>query len=290
MKKTVAIFLGMMTAVSASYQSPDANTNVTPLEQNPEVEKQVKGHYGDLNRQESYPLGSIQKAWNRSGGDAGVYKVIYHPSEVIKFRVREFMTTTLVFPKWEHIAETIIGDGSSYEVSVIKPHVVSVRSKDNIGVDSTITLMGESGRVYSFYVRTEGYNSTNVSDVAVYIKVPYSGPDPSLPLKAKKDPDDYLQEAYFDPSKISFAFSMAGDKAIAPERVYSDGIRTWFDFGSRIHLQNLPTVYKIEDGVDTPVNVSRDGTKIVAQAAGSFALKNGQKTVCVLPVDTGDSQ
>ena len=196
----------------------------------------------------------------------------------------------IVFPKWERIGETVIGDGSSYEVSVVKPNVISVRSKDNIGVDSTITLMGESGRVYSFYVRTEGYNSKNVSDVAVYVKVPYSGPDPSLPLKPKKEADDYLQDAYFDPSKMSFSFSMAGDKSIAPERVYSDGIRTWFDFGSRIHRQNLPTVYKIEDGVDTPVNVSRDGTKVVAQASGSFSLKHGQKVVCVNPSDKGASK
>jgi len=260
-------------------------SSISALEQNPDVEKQVKGDYDTLNRQESYPLGSIQKAWSRSEGSEGVYNVIYRPSEVIKFRVREFMTTTIVFPKWERIAENIVGDPSSYEVSVVKDNIISVRSKDNIGIDSTITLIGESGRVYSFYVRTEGYNSNNVSDVTVYVKVPYSGADPSLPLKPEKQPDDYLQDAYFDPSKISFSFSMAGDKSIAPERVYSDGIRTWFDFGKRIHQQNLPTVYKLEDGVDTPVNTSREGSKIVAQAAGSFALKHGQKTVCVLPTD-----
>jgi len=262
-----------------------SSPSISAMQQNPDVEKQASGDYDILNRQESYPLGSIQKAWSRSDESAGVYNVIYRPSEVIKFRVREFMTTTIVFPKWERISENIVGDPSSYEVNVIKDNVVSVKSKDNIGIDSTITLIGESGRVYSFYVRTEGYNSKNVSDVAVYVKVPYSGPDPSLPLKAEKKPDDYLQDAYFDPSKISFSFSMSGDKSIAPERVYSDGIRTWFDFGKRIHQQNLPTVYKLEDGVDTPINTSRDGNKIVAQASGSFTLKNGQKTVCVLPTD-----
>jgi len=256
---------------------------ISAMEQNPDVEKQASGDYDILNRQESYPLGSIQKAWSRSEGSEGIYNVIYRPSEVIKFRVREFMTTTIVFPKWERIAEKIVGDTSSYEVNIIKDNIISVKSKDNIGIDSTITLIGESGRVYSFYVRTEGYNSNNVSDVTVYVKVPYSGADPALPLKAEKKPDDYLQDAYFDPSKINFSFSMSGDKSIAPERVYSDGIRTWFDFGKLIHQQNLPTVYKLEDGVDTPINTSRDGTKIVAQAAGSFALKHGQKTVCVLP-------
>lgn len=271
------------------------------MEQNPDIEAQMKGRYPALNRQnlhngqESYPLGAIQKAWNRPDDNgAGVYRVIYRPHEVIKVRIREFMTSTLVFPQWESIGDIIVGDPSSYGVKSIQPHVVTITSKDNIGVDSSITLIGKSGRVYTFYVRTEGYNSRHIPDVAVYIKVPYSGPDPQKPLTTESSPDDYLEDAYFDPSKISFAFDMAGDESIAPERVYSDGIRTWFDFGERIREQSLPTIYHIDDGVDTPVNVARDvkgnrhgksqqGTKIVAQAAGSFALKHGQKRVCVYP-------
>lgn len=271
------------------------------MEQNPDIEAQMKGRYPALNRQntyngqESYPLGAIQKAWNRPDDEgAGVYRVIYRPHEVIKVRVREFMTSTLVFPQWESIGDIIVGDPSSYGVKSIQPHVVTITSKDNIGVDSSITLIGKSGRVYTFYVRTEGYNSRHIPDVAVYIKVPYSGPDPQKPLTTETSPDDYLEDAYFDPSKISFAFDMAGDESIAPERVYSDGIRTWFDFGERIREQSLPTIYHIDDGVDTPVNVARDvkenkqgksqhSTKIVAQAAGSFVLKHGQKRVCVYP-------
>lgn len=288
MKKLILSLL-TVTNVFATASVPD-QAPVAPLEQNPEVEKQVTGDYSEMERQESYPLGAIQKAWDRAEEGSGVYRAIYRPSEVIKFRVREFMATTLVFPKWEHISDVIIGDPASYDVTVIKPHVLSVKAKDNIGVDSSITLVGASGRVYSFYVRTEGYNSHNISDVAVYIKVPTGGPDPSKPLDAKEakhNKDDYLEEAYFDPSQISFAFSMAGDKSIAPERVYSDGIRTWFDFGKRLVRQNLPTIYKVEDGVDTPLNVAREGTKVVAQAAGTFTLKHGKKTVCVLPSEKG---
>ena len=278
----VAVSVLFASSAFADYSTPHAgNERLEPLEQNPEVEKQVKGQYPELDRQESYPLGAIQKAWDHT--HAGIYRVIYRPSEVIKFRVREFMTSTLIFPKWEKISEIIVGDPSSYDAKIIKPHVISVKSRDNIGVDSTITIIGESGRVYNFYVRTEGYNSRHVSDVAVYIKVPYVGPDPAMPLQAAKSKDDYLEDAYFDPSKITFAFTMAGDKSIAPERVYSDGIRTWFDFGNRIHEQQLPTIYHVDDGIDTPANVAREGNKIVVQASGSFTLKHGSKRVCVYP-------
>ena len=265
-------------AASSSHQN-----RFESVEQNPDVEHQVQGKYPGLDRQESYPLGAIQKAWNKT--QAGVYKVIYRSNEVIKVRIREFMTSTLVFPKWESISDIVVGDPSSYAAKVVQPHVITITSKDNIGVDSSVTLVGKSGRVYTFYVRTEGYNSKHVSDIAVYIKVPYSGADPSKPLRPKSSQDDYLEDAYFDPSKITFAFDMAGDESIAPDRVYSDGIRTWFDFGSRIHGQSLPAIYHIDDGIDTPVNVARErnGTKIVVQASGSFALKHGAKRVCVYP-------
>jgi len=280
MRKIIATSLLTLSSAVQAYQPSSMEQSTVSLEQNPAVEKQIKGDYPDMQRQESYPLGAIQKAWDDS--QDGIYKVIYRSSEVIKFRVREFMTSTLVFPKWEKITEVIVGDPSSYSAKVIKPHVISIKSVDNIGVDSTLTMVGESGRVYNFYVRTEGYNSKNISDVGVYIKVPYSGADParSVPLENKKE--DYLEDAYFDPSKITFSFSMAGDKEIAPDRVYTDGIRTWFDFGSDIHKKTLPAIYKIEDGVDAPVNVSRDGNKIVVQASGSFSLKHGAKTVCVM--------
>ena len=92
---------------------------------------------------------------------------------------------------------------------------------------------------------------------------------------------EYLERVVHDPSELSFQFAMAGDASIAPDRVYSDGVRTWFDYGNRIKKVNLPTIYNVVDGIDTLINVVRVGNKLVAHAAGDFTLRNGQRVTCV---------
>jgi len=275
---------------------PKKEDLITSVTENPDIEQQIKGEYPDLERKETQPLGAIQHAWDRASVGAGVYQVIYRPSEVIRFRAREYMTTTLIFPQWERINEIIVGDESAYEIKQPQPHLVLVRPKEFVGVDSTLTLIGASGRVYSFYVRSEGYNSKHVPDVCVYVRCQDSGgrrqalgnKGSLTPVSCSLTPD-YLEDAYVNPSDLSFAFDMAGDSEIAPERVYSDGIRTWFDYGGNIHKKSLPTIYKVEDGIDTPINVNREGTKLVAQAVGNFCLKHGAKVTCVTDARSQES-
>jgi ComB9 competence protein len=271
---------------------PHKDDIITTVTENPDIEQQIKGNYPELERVESQPLGSIQRAWDKASPSAGVYQVVYRPSEVIRFRTREYMTTTIILPQWEQITDIILGDETAYEVKQPKPHLILIRPQEFVGIDSTLTLIGASGRIYSFYMRTEGYNSKNISDVSVYVRVPIRDREP-VPAQAgnrgQTDVDqtsapDYLEDAYVNPSELSFDFTMAGDPEIAPERVYSDGIRTWFDYGSNINKKSLPTIYKVEDEIDTPINVNREGSKLVAQAVGNFCLKHGNQVTCVTDV------
>ncbi len=71
---------------------------------------------------------------------------------------------------------------------------------------------------------------------------------------------------------------MAGDKSIAPDRVYSDGVFTYFDYGNRWNESDLPAVYRVVDGVDTPVNTRTKGVLLIAESAGAFTLRNGQRS------------
>jgi ComB9 competence protein len=251
------------------------------------VEAQVSGHYPALNRQESLPLGAIQHAWDNADPFAGVYQVHYHPRSVIRLITREFMTTTIIFPLWESIVEEVIGDKSAYQIKKPKPNVVVIIPNEFVGIDSSITLIGESGHVYAFYVRGEGYNSENISDIAVHIRVP--APKFELSKKntlftsALKEKVDYLEAVSFDPALLNFEFDMAGDPSIAPERIYSDGVRTWFDYGDKMGLKTLPVIYAVIDDVDTPLNVIREGNRLVAQGTGAFTLKSGKKVTCVTP-------
>lgn len=277
----------------SSSVEQDTATNsekITPIAENPDVEAQVEGHYPELRRPDSLPLGSIQHAWDRASNDSGVYLINFNPREVIKLVTREFMTTSIVLPPWEQIEEIIVGDEGSYRVTKPKPNIMMIRPTEFVGIDSSITALGRSGHVYAFYVRSEGYNSKHISDIMVHVRVPApryldkNGKlnEANIELTQKTD---YLDAMTFDPANLDFNFSMAGNKSIAPERVFSDGARTWFDYGDKMGRKTLPSIYAVIDGVDTPINVSREGNKLVAQHTGTFCLKSGKKITCVYPTD-----
>lgn len=272
------------------------------------LENMAKGDYPGMKR-ESNVVGAIQRAWDNSPGNAGVFVARYSPDQVYKIRVREFMTTTIVLPEWESIAKAVLGDAYGFKAEQTQPHILVVRSA-LAGADTTLTVIGESGRVYPFYIRAEGYNSQNVPDVAVYVKADRSA-DPPHPTDAgvaktgkfKKgkavakeastvearnrggveDPD-WLRAIPFDPSKLRFDFTMTGDKSIAPDRIFTDGIFTYFDYASDWDESDLPVVYRVVDGVDTPVNTRSKGKMLIAESAGAFTLRNGQRVICVRPV------
>jgi ComB9 competence protein len=287
--------VGLATApLTSPMPTPPAQDLVNPLHENPDIEAQVKGKYPEMVRQESLPLGAIQHAWDQAGKGAGVYQLTYNPSEVVRLRCREMMATTIVFPKWERIEKVVVGDPGSFKTETPTPNIILIQPQEFTGVDSNMTAIGASGKIYSFYLRSEGFNTNHVSDLTVYIRVPQPAilPQPLkkgeikvVSLQEGKLPiqEDYLEEVSFDPSKLNFNFDMAGDPEIAPERVFSDGIRTWFDYGQDAAKKDFPAVYAIIDGVDTPININREGTKLVAQSAGSFTLRAGQKVVCVKP-------
>ncbi|HQW57592.1 MAG TPA: TrbG/VirB9 family P-type conjugative transfer protein [Gammaproteobacteria bacterium] len=264
-----------------------AESAIKPIAENRDVEAQVSGQYPALNRQESLPLGAIQHAWDNAEPFAGVYQVQYNPREVIRLLTREFMTTTIIFPAWENIIDEVVGDKSIYQLKKPKPNIVVIMPNEFVGVDSSITLIGESGHVYAFYVRSEGYNSENISDIAVHVRVPapkFEARNKNALLSSElKEKTDYLEAVSFDPAQLNFDFDMAGDQSIAPERVYSDGLRTWFDYGDKMGSKTLPAIFAVIDEVDTPINVTREGTRLVAQALGRFTLKSGKKLTCVTP-------
>lgn len=306
--RAFAIALTVLT-MAVPAQAQTAADVINAVEPVAPLENMVKGDYPGMKR-ESNAVGAIQRAWDNSPGNAGVFVARYSPDQVYKIRVREFMTTTVVLPEWESIAKAVLGDSYGFKAEQTQPHILVVRSA-LAGADTTLTVIGGSGRVYPFYIRAEGYNSQNVPDVAVYIKADRPA-DPTHPAEASaakserfekgkaaekkeasadaarnqtglEDPD-WLRAIPFDPSKLRFDFTMTGNKSIAPDRVFSDGIFTYFDYGSDWDESDLPVVYRVVDGVDTPINSRSKGKMLIAESSGAFTLRNGQRVVCIRPV------
>jgi len=284
-KKLLSLVMIICLSVSASADQP-----VDDSLAHKEVSQQAEGDYPTLHRETAVPLASMQKAWEHADYGSGVRIVNFDPRDTVRLVVREYMTTTIVFPQWERIQEVIIGDEGNYQTLRPKDNILIIRPTNYVGIDTSITLIGESGHVYGFYVRVEGHNSKNISDITVRMQVPepvYAYAKQSRQAKqareAEQEKEEYLEEAHFDSSKLDFKFSMSGDEEIAPDLVYSDGVRTWFDYGDNLDERNLPTFFSVVDGYQKAINVTMDGNRLVAHGAGSFVLKSGDKITCVYP-------
>lgn len=272
-----------------------------------DIIEQNKGHYPRLARQGS--LGQLQHAWDKAGKGAGAYNVTYSQGEIIRLRLREFTTTAIKLPSWEKIEDFHVSDRSGFDASMATEHILYVQPKRAIGIDSNVIVIGNSGLVYNFLVRSEGYNSENTTDLTVNVHVPGEVPqgfadplrgasyrgesgswrsskDALLSRDSSSPSDVYPQEIPFRKSKLNWNWAMSGDEEdqeIAPMKVFSDGIRTWFDFADRFDEQDLPVVYRVIDGVDTQINTRIEDKMIVAETVGVFSLRNGKRVVCVYP-------
>lgn len=185
----IAVFLTAWSfSAEAQITPPLGNPNavpagITPSSQQPafisqtneDLQAQAQGNYPPMQRDPTAPLGAIQESWNKpepsSGQIApGIVRYVWRPDYVMAVRTREFMTTTLELPQWENVSEIILGDTTIFEAQPIrgKPYIIAIRPL-HAGADTNMTVIGTSGNIYNFYLRSEGWNSKSITDFTVYI-------------------------------------------------------------------------------------------------------------------------
>lgn len=270
------------------------------------LENQGESAGESLERPESVPLGQVQTAWDKASPTAGVYVVEFKPEQVIKIKTRPFMVSTIVLPDWEEIEEILLGDDHLFLVEKKSAHLVSILPRKE-ECDTSMTVIGASGTVYGFYIRSEPILSIHVPDVIIHVKAvpsvasvrnqrkhadPKTTKSKSFPVAHEKSAGDFLEALPLSLDDLSFAFEMSAkdteSMSIAPLHVYSDGLWIWLDYGHKWNKSTLPSVYRKVDGVDTPINTRIKGTKIIVQGFGPLTLKSGKKVVCIEPMT--DSQ
>jgi type IV secretory pathway VirB9-like protein len=312
----------MPSAISAAPSTRGQQGNVSPqflAATENSIDQQTRGQFPTMDRAPSLPLGTLQRSWDRpnaaSGQTApGVIHYMWHPDFVMSVRTRDFMVTTLLLPQWERANEFYVGDPVVFEAKKIRSNVIAVRSR-NAGADSNLTVLGASGNVYNFYLRSETWNSSQVSDLTVYVDAPrnsdngespagFVGTNAAEEIQGGMRSDgsqgygtiagipDYLRRIVFRPEDLRFDMKMYArndaDTEIAPERIFDDGIFTYFDFGERSDSIARPVVHQLVDGVDTAVNTRTAGPRgnvLIAEAVGDFSLRNGNRVVCVRRVN-----
>ncbi|MBC7953624.1 MAG: TrbG/VirB9 family P-type conjugative transfer protein [Rhodospirillaceae bacterium] len=282
--------------------------------------EQSEGLYTEMQRQG--PGGQIQEAWDKIEADPatgqkrqGVYAIQLCDDCIYKVRTREMMTTTIILPEDAVIAvPPDLGDPAGFKAKVKTANTIAIRP-DLYGTDTNLTVQTKSGRIYAFYLRSEGFNSVNVPDLVVKIVGREKPEVPGLPEQAaaagtsprqekgavpKLDAKtaaavrdltspappsgDFVRNVPFDPAKLHGwkDYSLKGDSELKPEMVYRDDFFTYIRYGKKWDGMELGTAYVTIDGIDELVNTRVQGsTYIIESVAPLITLKDGKKYLCI---------
>ena len=158
-----------------------ANTGYVDEQAYARQQQQAKGEYTPIDRSVGgMPMGTTQDAWskpfdNMSPGQKapGVVRFQWSPDLIMPIRIRDYMTTMIVLPEWEEAIDFYIGESFYMQGTIVRSNVVGIRSSQS-GIDTTLTVVGKSGSLYTFYVRAESYNTRKITDINVFVEVPPS--------------------------------------------------------------------------------------------------------------------
>lgn len=274
----------------------------------------------------SKPLGLTQDAWNAKLRDRGESRVnpgyvryLYNPANVFPIRTRESMITTIKLPEEEELLQAFTGDDQGFQVGIPTPNSIAIKALYP-GVDTNLVAYTKSGKIFTFYVRSEGYNSKIASDFLVDVVMPGANavegraltsesqaaqadksfaqtaervrdPYGTLPLDHRERYREYADWTDFNPGTVVEDLGVYVPKkesgGTIPYRVFHDDRFTYVDYGANAsQMTEWPTPLLVVQGVEGPVGfrtAGPGGRMIVMEALGSFVLRNGQRMIIIKP-------
>lgn len=197
--------------------------------------------------------------------DPHVQSILFVPDEVVRLRGAMGWQIMLEFGPDERIENVSIGDALAWQVTPNK------RAR-NLFLKPL--------------VRNAATNMTVVTDRRRYTFALETGPkEVTVPWVVRFDYAREVVEAIEEPApppppNLNFAYTVAGDPALRPARVWDDGLMTYFEFDQ---AAAIPAIFAGAPGKDELlVNSSMRGRVIVVQQmASNFTLRTGKQVATV---------
>lgn len=212
--------------------------------------------------------------------DARVKTLTYHDNDVYRLRGSYGYTTTIEFSGKETIETISLGDSESWQVVKPKqqPNILFVKPIEE-NADTNMTVL-TSKHMYTFDMSAGRAASSQSPSLAFRIRFIYPE-EQTLELARFAD-----KSASFNPlsdspaTEWNFDYSYAGDKKLRPERVFDDGVFTYF-FMKDVDV--MPAVFLVDkEGHESIVNFNIQGQYLVLnRTGGQFTLRDGDYATCI---------
>lgn len=329
MRKLLCLLIVSFLFAESPTPSPFKESSQPPLPQTEESDdmESLEG----TNNQMMF-LDAIQESFfksERKKTDNSVF-INYHNGETYKIRLRYAMTTSFIFAN-DEVSHIILGDDVGFNAKLLgeKKHQISniVLIKPlQIGIDSNLTIVGKSGKIYTFYIFSTHFTNRKNPAISVFISSNDYNNTPQNKIRQKNTKQtkassnhkkrrlsdfrgvdyqarvvddgrflkigDEVNHLYIQKSKIirgykqkPRAFSSEAKKMMALE-IFNDDDFTYFKFNRASAKSKFPTVYKVVDGYDNPVNSKVVGDYLIAEdISDRWTLRMGDEYVCVSKVE-----
>ena len=260
---------------------------------------------GNQMRMGDSPLGQLQQLWTNpvpAPGQVTPGIISFEVAtgedarpQMMRIRVRRYMTTTITLPPCEVIEDIYVGDTRLLRVTSPRDNIALVYPRYE-GGDSNLTLVTKSQRRYYFVVIAEGVKARWAPDLAVEVNFEDNNQFCRREAESVREDErarlvdvargagDYAQASGIEWSQLEMHSTdflvyaaRPEDAEIAPEAIGTDGKTMFLDFGAkRARTMRWPSVYLREDGRDELVEarpIGKSGQIMQVMAYGELTLK-----------------
>lgn len=203
---------------------------------------------------------------------------VYNPNDVYRYVGYYLNQSYIEFEEGEVIQTISMGDPTPWLTNILGNKLFL---KPTGSYPQTTMTIFTNKRSYYFELDAMEPNNVSENDILFFVKFVYptSNDKNIVKFNVKKQRDDYPDLT--DLSKYNFNYEFAGSPAIAPIKVFDDGVFTYMEF--KTDNAEIPAIFAVnEQGYETLVNFRIvEEYVVIEQVAGQLTLRSGGDVVCV---------
>ena len=223
----------------------------------------------------------------RYGAEGRFKSWLYHTNGIYYYEGFYMNPTYIEFAATEKINTVYIPKPDAWAIKTTKNRLFLTPISED--ADTTMTVM-TNFRTYFFELHARTPSGPFDDDITFFVKFRYpsgmddkkssqqssgSGNNSIIQYVVQKGPD--LSKA----ENFNFNYTVSGDYAITPIKIFDDGQFTYFEFRDKNGV--IPAIFAVDsDGFESTVNFRIINQYLAVESVESiFTLRHGSETVCV---------